>query len=101
MSKALDAGAALGVAALVVSGASLLATHAPALSAVKDAQPGSETAGDLRTAELATGVIVVGAGGIAAVGARAWWPFLLAVATVGVAIGVYECSLYYDRRRSS
>lgn len=101
MAKALDAGAAIGVAALVMSGASLLAAHAPALAAVKDATPGSDTAGDLRTAELATGVLVIGAGAIAAAGAKAWWPFLLAVATVGAAIGVYECALYYDRRRTA
>jgi hypothetical protein len=98
MSRALDAGAALGVAALVVSGAGLLAQHAPALSDVAAARPGSGTADDLRTAELATGVLVVTAGGVAAVAARAWWPFLLAAATVGIAVGVYEFTLYFDRR---
>jgi len=98
MAKALDAGAALGVAALILSGVSMLSQHAPALTDVADASPNSTTATDLRTAELASAVFVVGAGAIAAVAARAWWPVLLAAAAVGTAVGVYEVTLYSQRR---
>lgn len=92
-SPALNAGAALGAAALVVSGASLFATHAPALSKVRESHEGTQVADNLRVAELAAAAVVVLAGGVAAVTVREWWPMALAVATVGCAVGVYEVTL--------
>lgn len=97
--RALDAGAALGAAALVVSGYSLFAQHAPDLADVHDSSPGSGVAGDLRRAELAAAAVVVVAGGVASVLMRERWPLLLSLTTVGAAIGVYEVSLRTDARR--
>lgn len=92
-SPVLGAGAALGAASLVVSGASLLATHAPSLSKVRESQQGTRVADELRVAELAAAAVVVLAGAVAAVTLREWWPLALSVATVGCAVGVYEVTL--------
>lgn len=91
--RALDAGAALGAAALVVSGYSLFAQHAPGLADVHESRPGTRTASDLRVAELAAAGIVVVAGGVAAVLMREKWPLLLSLTSVGAAIAVYEVTL--------
>jgi hypothetical protein len=94
----LETGAALGAASIVLSGAALLASHAPAVSKVRDASPDSSTAADLRTAELTAGTLVVSAGAVAAVLMRQSWPILVALATVGAAIAVYEATLHYEGR---
>lgn len=91
--RSLNAGAALGAAALVVSGASLLATHAPSLESVHKSAPGGGVADQLRVAELASASVLVLAGGIASVAVREWWPLLLTLATVGGAVAVYEVTL--------
>lgn len=98
--KVLEAGAALGAAGLLLSGASLLSSHAPGLGSILDARPGDETSSDLRAAELASGTLVVVAGGVASVFTRAWWPLMLAVATVGTTVVVYEVALRAQRPRS-
>jgi hypothetical protein len=95
---ALDAGAALGAAALVVSVAGFMAQTAPGVADVAAAAPGTRTAEDLRLAELTTGSVVVGAGAVAGLLMRRWWPFLLTVAAVGGAMGLYECLLRYQHR---
>lgn len=96
--RKLETGAALGAASIVLSGAALLASHAPALHKVRDASPDSDTASDLRLAELASGTLVVSAGAVAAVLMRQSWPILVALTTVGAAIAVYEVTLAYQAR---
>lgn len=91
--RVLDAGAALGAAALVISGASLLAQHAPELDDVHKGAPGQPVAGELRRAELAAGTLVILAGGVASVAMREAWPLLLSFAAIGSAVAVYEVTL--------
>lgn len=92
-SRVLDAGAALGAAALVISGASLLAQHAPGLDDLHKGAPGQPVAHELRRAELAGGALVLLAGGVAAIAMREAWPLLLSLAAVGGAVAVYEVTL--------
>ena len=99
MGKGLEAGAALGATALVLSTASLLSTHAPTMPKVANTSPGSGTANDLRVAELSSAAMVIGAGAVGALIARDRWPLMLAAASVGIAIGVYELALYWRGRR--
>lgn len=89
----LEAGAALGAASIVLSGASLFAAHAPGFGKVRDSAPGSGTAAELRTAELSTGALVLAAGGTAALLMRQGWPFLVALVAVGASVAVYEVCL--------
>jgi hypothetical protein len=89
----LEAGAALGAASIVLSGSSLLASHAPGVGKVRDASPGSGTADELRTAELASGGMVLAAGATAALLMRQAWPLLVAVVAVGASLAVYEALL--------
>ena len=97
----LDAGAALGAAAFVVSVGGLVAQHAPGVTKVADATPGDNTSAELRLAELTSGGVVIFAGGVAAAAMREWWPLLLAATAVGGAIGVYELLLFSQRRRAA
>jgi hypothetical protein len=94
----LEAGAALGAASIVLSGASLLASHAPAVGKVRDASPGGHTADELRVAELASGGMVLAAGATAAVLMRQAWPLLVATIAVGAALAVYEGLLHMPPR---
>lgn len=95
----LDAGAALGAAAFVVSVGGLVAAHAPGVAKVADASPGDDTSSDLRVAELASGGVVILAGGLAAGVLRQWWPLALSLAAVGGAVGIYEVLLRVQRRQ--
>jgi hypothetical protein len=95
--RTLDAGSALGAAALVVSTAALLATHAPDINKVSEAYAGSGVATDLRVAELSTAAMVLLAGGVGSYIAGAPWPILLALTAVGGSIAVYEACLYLRR----
>lgn len=101
MANGLDAGAALGAASLVLSSVALLNGRAPSLPKVANTGPDSGVAADLRLAELSAAGWVIGAGAVGAVIARAKWPLLLSVASVGIAIGVYEAALYWQGRRPS
>lgn len=101
MSKGLDAGSALGAAALVISIAGMLASHAPDANKVSDSGPGTPVANDLRVAELTTAGTVLLAGTVGAFVAHAPWPLLLAVTAVGGSIAIYEGLLYWQRRSTS
>lgn len=96
--RTLDAGSALGAAALVISTAALLATHAPSVEKVSTSGPGSGVGSDLRVAELATGGMVILAGSVGAYIAGQSWPLLLALTAVGGSIAIYEGLLYWQRR---
>jgi cell division protein FtsW (lipid II flippase) len=95
--KTLDAGSALGAAALVVSTAALLATHAPDINKVSESRAGTGVATDLRVAELSTAAMVLLAGGVGSFVAGAPWPILLALTAVGGSIAVYEAFLHFQR----
>lgn len=99
--KSLDTGSVLGAAALVVSVAGLLASHAPDVNKVSDSGPGSAVGNDLRVAELTTAGTVLLAGTVGAFAAHAVWPLLLAVTAVGGSIAIYEGLLYWQRRSTS
>lgn len=93
--RTLDAGAALGAGALIVSVGALVAQHAPGIAKVSDSEHGSEVAAELRVAELASAAVVVVAGGVAALLMGEWWPLLLTVGGVGATIAIYEAALAY------
>jgi hypothetical protein len=99
--RTLDTGAALGAASLVLSSVALMHGNAPSIAKVRNAEPGSGVASDLRLAELTSAAWVVGAGAIGAVLVRKTWPLMLSVAAVGLAVAVYEVNLHLRDRRDS
>ncbi|HUX68887.1 MAG TPA: hypothetical protein VMV41_00085 [Cellulomonadaceae bacterium] len=99
--RTLDAGSALGAAALVISAAALLSSHAPSVNAVSANEPGSGVSHDLRVAELSTAAMVLLAGGVGSYIAGASWPLLLSVTAVGGSIAIYEGLLYWQRRSAT
>lgn len=75
---------------LVMQGVGMFSQHAPKISEVRRARPGSDTAADLRVAELeATAVMVLAGGAISAMSKTAT-PLWLALASSFTMVAIYE-----------
>lgn len=98
MTPTLETGAALGAAAFVISAASLIAQHAPALTDIAEGDEDDRVAVQLHDAEIVGGTVLVAAGAAAAVLTRSWLPIVLAVGAIGVTAGIYELYLRHVHR---
>lgn len=79
---------------LVMQGVNMFTQHAPKISDVRRAAPGSGTAADLRVAELEAVSVMVLAGTAIAAMSKTAIPLWLALATSATMVGIYEWVLH-------